>query len=69
MYVFSSGRGKRCGGELMRRLDLELPILYKQGECGMCVCVWVAVVWVVLRAMGGWLGPSSWRVVLCLSVL
>ena len=35
------------GGEWMRELGLGLPILWGQGECWTCVCVLVAVVWVV----------------------
>ena len=55
----------------MRGLDLGLPILEEQGESGICVCVLVAVVWVVLEwgRVGGWLGPGSRRVVLSLCLL
>ena len=35
------------GGEWMRELVWALPILWGQGECWTCVCVLVAVVWVV----------------------
>ena len=35
------------GGEWMRELGLGLTILWGQGECWTCVCVLVAVVWVV----------------------
>ena len=35
------------GGEWMRELGLASPILWGQGECWTCVCVLVAVVWVV----------------------
>ena len=35
------------GGEWMRELGWALPILWGQGECWTCVCVLVAVVWVV----------------------
>ena len=35
------------GGEWMRKLGLALPILWGQRECWTCVCVLVAVVWVV----------------------
>ena len=35
------------GGESMRRLVWALPILWEPGECWTCVCVLVAVVWVV----------------------
>ena len=34
-------------GEWMRGLVWVLPILWEQGECWTCVCVLVAVVWVV----------------------
>ena len=36
-----------------------LPILEEQGDSGICVGVLVAVVWVVLRGVGGRLGPGS----------
>ena len=44
-----------------------LPILYEQGECGKCGCVWVAVWWMMLGVVGAWsgLGSGSWRVVWC----
>ena len=29
-----------------------LPIMWEQGECWTCVCVWVAVVWMVLVGSG-----------------
>ena len=36
------------GGEWMRKLGLGFfPILWGHGECWTCVCVLVAVVWVV----------------------
>ena len=35
------------GGEWMRELGLGFTILWGQGECWTCVCVLVAVVWVV----------------------
>ena len=35
------------GGEWTRELGWALPILWGQGECWTCVCVLVAVVWVV----------------------
>ena len=34
-------------GEWMRELGLGFPILWGQVECWTCVCVLVAVVWVV----------------------
>ena len=42
-----------------------LPILWKQGKCWMCVCVWFAIVWVVLGGVGVWLRRGSGRVVPC----
>ena len=41
------------GGEWMTGLGLALPILEEHGESGICVCVSVSVVWVVL-------GESGW---------
>ena len=36
------------GGEVDERIGFGLlPILWGQGECGRCVCVWLLVVWVV----------------------
>ena len=35
------------GGEWMRELGLGFKILWGQGGCWTCVCVLVAVVWVV----------------------
>ena len=36
------------GGEWMKRIGFgHIPILWGQGECWTCVCVLVAVVWVV----------------------
>ena len=35
------------GGEWMRELVWASPMLWGQGECWTCVCVLVAVVWVV----------------------
>ena len=57
MYMFGSGQGGRCWGEWVTRLGLGLPILEEHGESGICVCVLVAVVWVVLgQGLGGWGG-------------
>ena len=47
MCGFGSERCGRRGGEWMRGLDLGFNNLWEQKECGTCVCVWVAVVWVV----------------------
>ena len=58
MYVFGSGR---CGwgrGEWMRELGLGFTNPVGTGECWTCVCVLVAVVWVV--SVGSGLGPESW---------
>ena len=41
------------GGEWVTGLGWALPILEEHGESGICVCVLVAVVWVVL-------GESGW---------
>ena len=50
MYVFG-GVGDP-GVEWIRGFDLRLPILWKQGNFWMCVCVWVAVVWGVCMGLG-----------------
>ena len=34
MYVFGSGRGERCCGELVEDIVWVLPILEEQGESG-----------------------------------
>ena len=46
MCLARGGVGEE-GGEWMRELGWALPILWGQGECWTCVCVLVAVVWVV----------------------
>ena len=48
---------------------MVLPILEKQSEIGICVCVFVAAVRVLLGEVGGRLGPGSKRVVLSLCLL
>ena len=53
------------GGECVRGLGLVLPILEELGECGICVCGLVTVVWVVLGGMGYRLVPGSGRVGWC----
>ena len=60
MYVFGSGRDRRCCG----REDWVwvLPILEEHGESGLCVCVLAAV---VLGGVGDRLGPGSRRVGWC----
>ena len=40
------------GSEWVRGLSWALPILLEQGECGTCVCVWVAVMWVITGGGG-----------------
>ena len=63
MYVFSSGRSGRCWGEWVRGLGLGFTNPGGTGETGICVCVFVVVVWVVLAGgVGGRLGPVSWCV-------
>ena len=55
------------GGEWMRGLGLGLPIMWEQGECWTCVCVWIAVVsvvWVESRCRE--IGPGYGGVVLCM---
>ena len=42
MCTFSSGQHRRRVGEWMIGLGLALPILWEQGECCTCVCIWVA---------------------------
>ena len=42
-----------------------LPILEEHRETGICVCILVAVVWVMLGEVGGRLGPGSGRVGWC----
>ena len=49
MYVFGSGRE-------VRGLGLGFTNPGGTEGSGICVCVWVAVVWVVL----GWGGGSGW---------
>ena len=43
-------------GEGVIIFGLDLLILWEQEECWTCVCVWVAVVWVVLEGSGKWRG-------------
>ena len=64
-YVFVAGRGGRCYGEWVTGLGWALPILEEHGESWICVCVLVAVVWVVLGIVGGRLGPGSGMVGCC----
>ena len=43
--------------EGVRDLGLGFPILYEQGVCGTCVCVWVSVVLgegIGGQGLGGW---------------
>ena len=64
MNVFGSGRGGRCW-------VWALLILEEHRESGICVCVLVAVVWVVLGESGWAAWARVWEggVVLCLCVL
>ena len=48
MYVFGSGRVGGVGGEWVRGLGLNFTNPGGTGESGICVCVLVTVVWVVL---------------------
>ena len=50
---FSRGGVGGAGGEWVTGLGLALPILEEHGESGICICVLVAAVWVVL-AVSGW---------------
>ena len=54
---------------MSRREDWALPILWEQGECVTCVCIWVAAVWVVSVGSVWGLVLGSGRVVLCMCVL
>ena len=51
-------RGGVGGDEWMRGLGLALPIMWEQGKCWTCVCVFVALVWVV-SGYGAW--TRVWR--------
>ena len=42
----------RCWGEWVTGLGWALPIMEEHGESGICVCVLVAVVWVVFGESG-----------------
>ena len=58
----------REGGEWMRELGLVFTNTVGTGECWTCVCVLVAVVWVVYvgSGYGAWTRVGSVGVVLCL---
>ena len=56
--LIGEGWGGRCWGEWVRGLCWALSILEEHGESGICVCVLVAVVWVLLGEVGGRLGSG-----------
>ena len=62
-----------AGWEVLGRQDCvwALPILEELGESGICVCVLIAVVWVVLGESGWAAWARVWEggMVLCLCVL
>ena len=71
MYVFGSGGVGGVGGDWVTGLGCGCPILEDHGKSGICVCVLVAVVWVVLGESGwaAWARVYEGGVVLCMCVL
>ena len=69
MYVFGSGRGKRCGGEWMRGLGWSFTNPVRTwGVWDVCLCFGcggVGGVGGVGDGVGGWHGPESGRVWWC----